>query len=383
MKRIKNQRQLEAAKDQYNALVGQLSALENTPETAEKRAGLLATIQEIQFRCSEYRMAMADTDSGDSDPLAPDQSGAPLVPQWERDDRGDYRAHIETRALETRALMQHSPPTGSAVRGAGLPTIWQARPEMPGNWLMRIPRADLVGSDSEDAAGSAYSVEITGLQHDIVADGADPALSGSAKATQHAADYRATLTKIGVPQRVDVADLDGVLNNFVREIYYSELFKSIVAALAGAANEVKTGKATALPDVANTPGKLVDLALGIRPQYRAGSVMLINDALLGRMYDWSQTAAAARGIVDFVGMPESRLFDRETQSTNLTASGGAASDESAYCFDPTCLTIFESGMINSRMSFSATTGSWYLYVGSRYKVSLLDAAGAAKLVSKA
>ncbi|MDE2725603.1 MAG: hypothetical protein OXI59_19710, partial [Gemmatimonadota bacterium] len=102
--------------------------------------------------------------------------------------------------IECRALMNHTPPQGSGVRSSrAMPQgreVWQEPPELPSmEWLGMIPRVQLAGG-SGDSAGSGFSLKISDLKHDVIADGASPAESGSGVPSQHTAKYRASLVQL-------------------------------------------------------------------------------------------------------------------------------------------------------------------------------------------
>ena len=232
-----------------------------------------------------------------------------------------------------------------------------------------------------DSAGSASTIEISKLAHDAVNDGDSPVESGEAKSENHIAQYRASLTRISWPQNADVLSLQGQLTMMVSTIYRREIFKQIIASLKGGSGEVKTGKASALPGNADAVKQLTQLVTKLDPQYREMSVLLAHRSWLDLVYEWSQSAASARGISDFLKDPERRFLGRETQYSSLLADGTSANDLSAHCFQPTALRIIQNGTIESRFSWSRD--SWFLFCGSRFSVSLLDADGVASIKTSA
>ena len=100
----------------------------------------------------------------------------------------------------------------------------------------------------------------------------------------------------------DVMDTPQALERLAIEVYLNELAKATIKALDDKnGTRVKTGVATNIPTTANIVTKLVELMLGLKPQYRAGSVMLVHDSVMQALYAWASTAASARGISDFLG----------------------------------------------------------------------------------
>ena len=341
-------------------------------------------LNDIQSRRSELEGLDRDlinsfVDAGDPDgisgPPGPGMYGDSRRSKWVEDGVRDWSLN-----LDMRALLSHNPPSGSPVRGAaGNRTIWQQKLEQPGAWLSMIPTMGLLSEDG--SAGGQFTLEVSGLKHDPVDDGDSPVESGSAASTEHSAQFRASLIRIGWPQNLDIPMLSGVLTGMVTELYRKTILEQVISSLAGGSVEISTGKATALPSAADSVGKLQSLCTSLDVQYRDGSVLIARPEWLDLIYSWSQSAAAQRGIVDFIQNPEMNFLGRSTQYSKLLDDGTSANDESAYVFDPSCLRLIQSGMLSARFSWSRD--SWYLFCGSRFVVSLLDKSGCAKMITKA
>ena len=281
-----------------------------------------------------------------------------------------------------KQINDNAPPKGSGVMSAQAMDVWQERLE-GFDWGDTIPRRG-VESDM-NIFGTAQSLKISGLTHSVIADGKDPSESGTAAATQHVLQTRKTLVKIGTSMLQDVQQIPEALERLAFEVFMNELAKATVAVLDDSnGSKVKTGVATNIPTTANAITKLVELMLSIKPQYRAGSVMLVHDDIMKSIYAWASTAASARGISDFLGGNiETAFASRRMAATSLVKDGTTASDKSAFCFDPSVLRIFHHERLVGSLAKSAQNDAWYFSVASRFRVSVLDETGIAYFSSEA
>ena len=343
--------------------------------------------KEVKGLRGEFDEFLKNYDTGDPD--APRFGGVPVddfKPGSSFNKISDTHLSMEMNIGEAekfyKQINDNSPPKGSGVLYAMGPDIWQEKLESF-DWGNTIPR-QLVQTDMK-LFGTAQSVKISGLKHDVIADGKDPTESGTAAATSHVLDTRKTLVKIGTSALSDVQDLPMALERLALEIYQNEKAKATVAVLDDSNGaKVKTGQATGLPTTANAITKLVELMLSIKPQYRAGSVMLIHDEILKSVYAWASTAASARGISDFLGGNiETNFANRRLAATSLVKDGTTASDKSAFCFDPSVLRIYEHQNLTGSLLKNPANDAWYFAVTSRFKVSVLDETGIAYFSSEA
>ena len=243
--------------------------------------GVAKVKKEVKGLRGEFDEFLKNYDTGDPD--APRFGGAKVEdfkPGESFKKHSDVNFSMQLNIAEAeryfKQINDNSPPKGSGVLYAMGPDIWQEKLESF-DWGDTIPRR-LVQTDFNMTYGTAQSVKISDLKHDVIADSKDPDESGTAAATSHVLDTRKTLVKIGTSALSDVQDLPAALERLAIEVYQNELAKAAIKALDDKnGTRVKTGVATNIPTTANIVTKLVELMLGLKPQYRAGSVILVHD----------------------------------------------------------------------------------------------------------
>jgi len=298
-------------------------------------------------------------------------------------DFGRIRGHMAANRINKSLTNYTSLSTGAGVGGARENEIWQHRPETLEMLIDMIP---MVPVNMDD--GAAKSLEISGLDHRIIADNADPTAVGTSAESSHVIPTRKSQVKIGTATQRDIPGLQGKLEILIYQIVAAEMLKSLVAELKTATSDsdavkIKTEDADAIPTPANIPGKLVDLFLSLSPQYWNDSILLSRGEITQGFVNWSLSAASQRGFSDLVNGVAGRSMYQRAFSSNQLDDGTTLNDVSAFVFSPAIVRIFMKNMIESRFALDPATDAWFLTVESRYKLAVLDRQGLSYLATEA
>jgi len=354
-------------------------ALEGRPKESDlieikKQIGKIQkSLEKSMSRDEVMEIVRHMTDSIDDEPQKPVHK---FGKSWKQNEQGvwtsdlDYFQAVRSREKWQKGLTNNAPPLGGGVLTARLSEIWQDLPEEMTRLTGMVPVVE-IGADNS----STKSLKINNLAHAIVADGADPVVSGASSEALHSPKTRKSLIKLSTAAIADIPALTPALEELTMQIVQQEMAKSLVAALKNSGGtEVPTGVATGLPSVANTPSTMIRLFVTLGVQHWPNGVILARSDLIRNFLDWSLTSASQRGFADLLGgaLGGAGVFQRSFAS-DLVDQGSTADDISGYAFNPMGTRLFMRRNIQSRLTLDGGTDAYFLAVESRFDFSVLDA----------